>query len=407
MLRLFRLPRGARTCLMAALGVATALALASPAIAADQATNGYTNAHHLGGSTSFHQPHLTTVATLKKMAVKKGMAEDIRKVLRDAGIPETADAVVAMLSGGTPSVRGLYCGDSTPEDGVLVDCDFQPGGTLEWMAYRPNLRKHDPTPGRIDKFRWAGRQPFKAFLFRVTSNGRIYTFVVPKDCGNLSLMSVTEPKPQPAPPPLPSQPPPPPPPPSPPPPPPAPPSPPPPPPPPPPPAPAVEAKSTPFFIDALGGKDRRVRPIAGRSTVDGSPAIANTGSADFAQCSPLVGLKFGMAKRFDGDWELAGAVGVAVSLVNDDKKVRESELFADVEANRYLSGGSFVGTGVSFWDLTRSDTFTPGWMLHFGIPLGDHPAHPLYFIGEGRLFFDHIADVSNNYQFWAGVRVRF
>ncbi|HZR26280.1 MAG TPA: hypothetical protein VFA59_21975, partial [Vicinamibacterales bacterium] len=178
------------------------------------------------------------------------------------------------------------------------------------------------------------------------------------------------------------------------------------PPPPPPPAPQAEVKRLPFFIDALAGKDRRVRPIAGTSTVDGSPVIANTGSADYAQCSPLVGLKFGVARRFTNDWELAGAVGVAVSLVNDDKKVRESELFADVEANKYVSGDAFVGVGISFWDLTRSDTFTPAGMVHFGIPLG-HSTHQAYFVGEGRLFFDHADDISNNYQFWAGVRVRF
>ncbi len=403
-MRQFRLTRDARTWPMAALAAAI-FVLTSPATAIGQVADGYTNARHLGGSTSFHQPHLTTVATLKKMAATKNMAADIRTVLRDAGIPETADAVVAMLSGGTPSVRGLYCGDSAPEDGVLVDCEFQPGGTLEWMAYRPNLKRHDRTPERILKFRWAGRQPFKAFLFRVTTNGRIYTFVVPKDCGNLSLMSVTEPKRElsPAPPP-----PPPPPPPTaaPPPPEPAPAAPPPPSEPTAAPAPKAQVKSLPFFIDALAGKDRRVRPIAGTTTTDGSPAIANTGSADYAQCSPLVGLKFGVARRFANDWELAGALGVAISLVNDNKKVRESELFADVEANKYVSGRAFVGVGVSFWDLTRRDTFTPAGMVHFGIPLG-HSTPQAYFVGEGRVFFDHADDISNNYQVWAGVRVHF
>ncbi len=388
-----------------ALAIAALLTTAS--IAGAQPADGtYHNAHRLGGSTSFHQPPLTTVASLKKMAAVKNMADDIRKLLRDAGIPETSDAVVAMLDGGVPSVQGKFCSDERPADNVLVDCDFQPGATLEWMAYRPNLRKHDRTPGRIERFRWAGKKPFKAFLFRVTNNRRVYTFVVPKDCGNLSLMSVIEsPRDTPAPPPPPA----------------AQPAPPPPPQPPPParveapaPAPVVApppppppVKSLPFFIDVLGGKDRRVRPIAGTTTNDGTAVVANAGATDYAQCSPLVGLKIGAAKRFRNDWELAGAVGVAISLVSDDKKVRESELFADVEANRYLSGGSFVGTGISFWDLTRSDTFTPAWMVHFGVPLGTHPAHQAYFVGEGRLFFDHIDDISNNYQFWAGVRVRF
>jgi hypothetical protein len=74
---------------------------------------------------------------------------------------------------------------------------------------------------------------------------------------------------------------------------------------------------------------------------------------------------------------------------------------------RSVSGGSFIGTGLSFWDLTRSSTWTPAWLLHFGVPLSRSAKHPVFFIGEGRLFFDHIDDVANNYQIWGGVRVQF
>ena len=167
-----------------------------------------------------------------------------------------------------------------------------------------------------------------------------------------------------------------------------------------------------------------MRPIAGRTTVGGSGSAAtvnglirsvnaasvvgNAGASnsEFAQCSPIVGVKVGLGKRFQNDWEIAGAAGVAFSLVNDDNKVREHEVLVDLEANKYLSGGSFVGTGVSFWDITHSDTFTPAWMLHVGVPLGNHPAHQVYFVGEGRLFFKKIDDVQNNYQVWGGVRIR-
>jgi hypothetical protein len=148
------------------------------------------------------------------------------------------------------------------------------------------------------------------------------------------------------------------------------------------------------FFDVLGGKERRVRPIGDTNM-------------EFAQCSPLLGVKFGIAKRFKNDWELAGAVGVAISLVTDSQKVKESELFVDGELNKYMSGGAFVGTGLSLWDLTRSATWTPAWLLHFGIPLSKGDRHTVFFIGEGRLFFDHISDVSNNYQAWAGLRVKF
>jgi hypothetical protein len=74
---------------------------------------------------------------------------------------------------------------------------------------------------------------------------------------------------------------------------------------------------------------------------------------------------------------------------------------------KYLTGGSFIGTGLSLWDLTRRDTWTPASLLHFGVPLSRSARHPVFFIGEGRLFFDHIGDVRNNYQFWGGVRVQF
>jgi len=113
-----------------------------------------------------------------------------------------------------------------------------------------------------------------------------------------------------------------------------------------------------------------------------------------------------VAKTFDNYWEVAGAGGVAISLVHAKDKVNKSEVFIDGEVNKYVGAG-FVGTGISLWDITRSDTFTPAWMIHFGVPLGTHPKHPVYFLGEGRLFFDNIDDVSNNYQFWGGVRVRF
>ena len=85
--------------------------------------------------------------------------------------------------------------------------------------------------------------------------------------------------------------------------------------------------------------------------------------------------------------------------------MKESALFVDAEVNKYLAGGSFIGTGLSLWDLTRGDTLTPAWLLHFGLPLAKNAKYPVFFIGEGRLFFDHIDDISNNYLFWGGVRV--
>jgi len=172
--------------------VVLSLTLVSVASGQDSNAGAMHNATRMGGSTSFYTPPLRNAASLKQMAARKGMAEDIRAVLTEAGIPETADAVLATLAGATSSVAGASCYEATPADGAIVACDFQPGSTLRWMAYRPNARKGDRNPGRLDGVRWAGSKPFKALLFRVTNDYRIYTFVLPLACANLSLMSIKE-----------------------------------------------------------------------------------------------------------------------------------------------------------------------------------------------------------------------
>jgi hypothetical protein len=373
-----------------------------------RSADGYVNARRLGGSTAFHKPPLTDLDSLRRMARTRSIQADIRKVLNDSGVGRTADEVVAALSNGAAAPGAGLCADMKPTDGALAQCDFAIGSTMEWMAYRPNAARGDRTPGRLEKVRWAGPAVFKAFLFRITSDDKVYTFVVPKTCGNLALMSVSNveraatapvptppPTPPPAPRPAPT-------------------------PPPAPPAPApaqappaaqvvpppAPAGYGPFFVDAYAGKDRRVRPTGDRTSGNGNPVIANAGAGEFAQCSPLVGVAIGVRKRYQNDWELTGSAGIGFSLVTDDLKVHENEVFIDVEGHKYL-GRAFVGTGISLWDVTHSDTFTPAWLFLFGVPLGDQPNPRTYFVGEARWLLDHADDISNNYQFWAGVRVKF
>ena len=39
---------------------------------------------------------------------------------------------------------------------------------------------------------WAGKAPFEGFAFSIEDGVKRYNFVVPKACGNLALMSVSE-----------------------------------------------------------------------------------------------------------------------------------------------------------------------------------------------------------------------
>ena len=174
-------------CTVSSIAALATLLVASPASAQGPSSpvdKPYTDAHRLGTSTSFNGAPLTNAASLKRMAERRGIADDIRKLLADGGIAETSEAVLATLSGAS-SVKGGRCGDMTPQDGVLVECQFQRGETLEWMAHRPKASKGDRTPGRLIALRWAG-EPFSAFLFRVTTHDTIYTFIVPKQCRRIS-----------------------------------------------------------------------------------------------------------------------------------------------------------------------------------------------------------------------------
>jgi hypothetical protein len=49
-----------------------------PATAQTTTTDGFRNAHRLGGSTSFYKPPVTTAAALKRMAAARGIAADVQ-----------------------------------------------------------------------------------------------------------------------------------------------------------------------------------------------------------------------------------------------------------------------------------------------------------------------------------------
>ncbi len=540
-----------RRCCAAVVAALVVAVLCPPSSAAQGSSVATRSLRRLGGPTAFYAPPLRSAVSLKPMAMKPRMADDIRAVLTDSGIPATADAVLLVFTGATASVKGAFCDEATPADGVIVECEVRPGTTFLWMAHRPMLKNGRRAPARIENVRWDGTRPFKALLFRVTNDYRIYTFVLPMACSNLSLMTVTDVKGEPA-------------------------------------AITADRRCDPVtgalrVTFTAGGRDlARVgrvevslngqtagamtaptwslaydkpgtytfnatdmrgqtyplepqtvaieacplpapvtittvaptcsvvlsavparhgytiradtsgsttgttdvaptvtvvlrddagvavgQPLPGENRADGTFTVRRAGTyralatvstprviesgprryegtatceatltidapvrgsgvgvflaalggkerrvreredtgLEFGQCSPLLGLKFGVAKRFTNNWEVAGAAGVALSLVTDDDKVKESALFVDAELNKYFANNVFIGTGLSMWDITRSDTWTPAWLLHFGLPVAKNGTYSLFFVGEGRVFFDNVGDLENNYQFWAGLRL--
>ena len=80
----------------------------------------------------------------------------------------------------------------------------------------------------------------------------------------------------------------------------------------------------------------------------------------------------------------------------------------DAELNYRFGNSAYLGAGVGLWDFNHGDFVTPNALVHFGIPLWKAADQKtLFFVTEGRLFFDRISDADSNYQFWGGLRFLF
>src|SRR5262245_5021278 len=168
---------------------ATVLAMwVTPAFAQTRTAGTYptreTQITRLGTSQRFSMP-MHTVDQLHAMANKN--RAQFNQVLTLAGLSGISGQVMDALT-----------------TGPVNDTTIQPGTHMEWMAM-----KRGGTPAVVQNIRWSGRQPFDAWQFTLTDGGYTYTFLVPKVCGNLTLLSavatpagtITEAPPPPPPPP--------------------------------------------------------------------------------------------------------------------------------------------------------------------------------------------------------------
>jgi hypothetical protein len=65
--------------------------------------------------------------------------------------------------------------------------ELNPGDGLQWMLFKKGRKvmvKKDVV--------WAGKKPMVAYNFTIFRDGKLYEFIVPKICGNISLKNVSE-----------------------------------------------------------------------------------------------------------------------------------------------------------------------------------------------------------------------
>jgi len=398
----------------------TALALVlcagfQPAAFADEAgqartaqtmnTDTVRTATRLGGGRAMTRP-LKDLAALKKWAARPKTQKDLAAVMDKAGLTSVIPQVTKIITDADPA--------------VMKEIQFPVGNTYNWMALR-NAGK----PDIVRNIRWGGKKPIDAWQFVIDDMDKTYTFMVPRICGNLTLISA-EPSREKA---------------------------------------RLDAEKAErdrlererlerekaeadrlarekaeaerlarekaaeearlakekadaeaarleaervarekaaeearlaklakekvdFFIDGTFGKQRRELEL------DGVPTIAG-------YCDKLFGVKAGVDVRVnDGPWRVAPAVGVAFNLDESDR----TSLFGEVELNRWFEKG-FVGAGLGVWDFNHSDNIAPTFLFHFGREVYRATNdNKLLLIGEGRLFLNDLDQVDNAYQFWGGLR---
>src|SRR5215471_6733964 len=120
----------------------------------------------LGGPNRFSGP-MHSVADLRAMVNTN--RSQFANVLALAGLDRISAQILDLLT-----------------TGRVIDTAVAPNTYMEWMAL-----KRSGTPGLLRNVRWVGRQSFEAYQITVEAAGYNYTFVVPKVCGNLALVSRT------------------------------------------------------------------------------------------------------------------------------------------------------------------------------------------------------------------------
>ena len=109
-----------------------------------------------------------------------------------------------------------------------------------------------------------------------------------------------------------------------------------------------------------------------------------------------------MARKMSDRWTFAPAIGLAPDLDATDRTL----LFGDAEIDFLFASGAYLGTGVTFWDVTRSEFITAGWLGTFGVPVwrSDERMNQALIAVEYRQLFDRLSDHDVNYQFWGGLK---
>ena len=144
----------------------------------------------------------------------------------------------------------------------------------------------------------------------------------------------------------------------------------------------------PIYIGAYFGKERLVHDTASDHDDNFTGAV----------CAEHLGLGIGFQPKLGEHAEFDGQLGVKFNF----EDYAHTSLFADAAVN-YVAGKGFIGGGLSWWDIGK-DSGGIGPLVQGGFDLDKNGKWQL--VGQARAPFSEFGDLSNNYQFWGGIRFR-
>lgn len=321
------------------------LALSSPVVSAQE----YKKLTRLGTSEAVCSAGVQTLAELQAFFAENPNV--VRKILADSGWSGSADDLMAAVAAGE-----------------VTETTYPVGSKFAWMGAKVK-GDYVAKPYR----EWAGSQSFPAFQIDVSTDCQVYQVAVPKECCNISLVSVQ-------------------------------------------PDTSTEC----------------VAPVVAEPVQEVAPVAEKKPEANPLALIPFVGLFIGSETRarYEPAWDMdmkdsSGVVGFRAGLIkplslktavmaqlsyvdrngiNQGNVYPEETFFLDVGVERKLSERAFIGGGIGAANIDESDYRDASL---FGIVGGDIGKSDLQWFLEGRVFDSdspNHGSISDNKMFSAGVR---
>ncbi len=272
--------------------------------------------------------------------------EDFVNMVATSGWPGDVDSLITQI-----------------QNGEFEEAMLPIGTTFEWMGVR---RRTTGNADTVTKLRWGGEAPVDAYkIVAVDNAGNTHTFVIPKVCCNLAVLTQVDEAPvvvdEPEPPVL-----------------------------------AAAPSVIPFIAPFIGYEDR----VRDECPENEGERHGDIGDHQTTNDGAIAGAILGLLKPLNDKTSLLAQLGGAYNF--DDST--HSTAFADIGVNHKVGANGFIGGGVGVWDINDSDNTDGSFFIQGGLNAFETSKGTAQWFAEARALFDEPGD---NTIFMTGLRFLF